>query len=199
MIAGSPALDFSRPPSNQRPVSGYVPAKSLDLVRNPSWNPSTDHLRPAYPDRIHVAIGGTIGQAGRAVGAGRADVTFYPGPPPQLPASLIRRYLATPEGRSRLLVHPRDGTLYMTMNLALPPFDDVHVRRAVNYAVDKAAVVRIEGGPATGEITGHVLMDSLEDNLLLKYDPFATPGGRGSLEWVTRSAGIWRGSGSTWP
>src|SRR5262245_41683118 len=68
MVEGSEDLDFSVPPGEQEPASGVVPARlnkaeevqepgSLVLVRNPSWDPESDRLRPAYPDRIEIAIG----------------------------------------------------------------------------------------------------------------------------------------------
>lgn len=36
---------------------------------------------------------------------------------------------------------------FLFLNTRLPPFDDLRVRRAVNYAVDRAAVARSQGGP----------------------------------------------------
>jgi peptide/nickel transport system substrate-binding protein len=68
------------------------------------------------------------------------------------------------------------------MNLAMPPFDDVHVRRAVNYAIDKAQLTGLVDGPVFGRIAGHLGLNSLTDNLLLEYDPFATPGHRGDID-----------------
>ena len=35
-----------------------MPGRSIVLVRNPGWDAATDELRPAYPDRIEVSIGG---------------------------------------------------------------------------------------------------------------------------------------------
>jgi ABC-type transport system substrate-binding protein len=77
---------------------------------------------------------------------------------------------------------------FMSMNLAIPPLDDVHVRKAVSLVVDKQALRRLivsSGseliGPLSGDYAGHIVVDSLEDNLLLAYDPYATPGHRGSL------------------
>ena len=58
MFEGSENLDFSVPAKDQEPVSGYVPGRSIVLVRNPSYDPATDGLRPAYPDRIEATIGG---------------------------------------------------------------------------------------------------------------------------------------------
>ena len=36
-------------------VQSYVPAKSIDFVRNPVWNASNDPVRKAYVDKINVS------------------------------------------------------------------------------------------------------------------------------------------------
>ena len=57
MVEGSDLLDFSVPPAEQEPLTGFVPADiaedgslvssgSLTLVRNPSWDSSSDGLHP---------------------------------------------------------------------------------------------------------------------------------------------------------
>ena len=43
-------------------------------------------------------------------------------------------------------VEPTISTYYFWMNTTEPPFDDVKVRQAVNYAVDPAALERIYAG-----------------------------------------------------
>ena len=67
------------------------------------------------------------------------------------------------------------------MNLTQPPFDDVHVRKAMNWIIDKAALRQIWGGPLLGKIAGHIVPDSIFDNQLAEYNPYATPGDHGSL------------------
>ncbi len=80
MIEGSQNLDFSRPPKEQEPVSGYVPGISMVFVRNPSWSPSTDRLRPAYPNRIEFTLD-TDGEAHDReeadLDAGRIDIAYF--------------------------------------------------------------------------------------------------------------------------
>ena len=61
------------------------------------------------------------------------------------------------------------------MNLGVPPFDDVHVRKAVNWAWNKAGGRQIAGGPLVGMNAGHVFPDGLLNNLLKDYNPYATP------------------------
>ena len=185
MIQGSPDLDPSAPPAEQRPVSGYVPKRSITLVRNPSWHRSTDGLRPAYADRIEIKIGGTPESVAKKVDSGALDVMVFMAPAPQLPPQVFRKYTSTPRLRSRLLIGTRDFLRYVEMNLAVPPFDDIHVRKAVNYAIDKDALVRIFGGASAGRVTGHLVLDSLEDDLLQSYDPYG-PDHSGNLAAAQR-------------
>jgi peptide/nickel transport system substrate-binding protein len=173
MIAGSERLDFRKPPGRQLPVAGFRPRKSLLLVRNPSWRTATDPLRPAYSDRISIRLGGTAEQAVAAVRQGRADIVLDPGPPPHVPSADIARYRAKPS-LGRVEIHFRDFIRYLSLNLAVPPFDDLHVRRAMNYVIDKGEAIRRQGGPIVGQPAGHIAMDSLFDNALVGYDPYRT-------------------------
>ncbi len=174
MIAGSASLDLGKPPRGQRAVSGFRPGRSLVLVRNPSWRRAGDPLRPAYPDRIEIRIGGTPEQATAALRENKADLVLDSGPPPQVSPADVARY-RTNAKLGRVEIHFRDFTRYLSMNLAVPPFDDLHVRKAMNYAVDKAAAIRGQGGPIVGQPADHIALDSLLQNDLVSYWPFRAP------------------------
>jgi ABC-type transport system substrate-binding protein len=149
---------------------------AFTLVRNPSWEKSRDGLRAAYADRIELTVAADPESAYADVDAGRLDLVLdWPAP-----ADLADRYRADPELRRRLLVVPGDQVWYAAMNVAQPPFDDVHVRRAANLAVDKASIVDALG-PGGGRLATHAAPDSLEGNLLLDYDPYPTQGLHGDL------------------
>jgi ABC-type transport system substrate-binding protein len=60
------------------------------------------------------------------------------------------------------------------MNLATPPFDDIHIRRAVAFSLDRPAIEQAFGGEFSGLVTGHLALDSMEDNALINYDPYRT-------------------------
>ena len=198
MFAGSQRLDFSFPASRQKPVSGYrwrrtakgvVHAKSLTLVRNPSWDPRSDSLRKAYVDRMEFTFGGTPAGDAAAVDKGALDLVFDA----SAPVDQVRRYLADPSLKKRAFLFPSEWFFFMPMNVAQPPFDDVHVRRAVNWALDKAGLVRLAnskrfyfGGPLYGTVATHIGADSVEDNLLQNYDPYATPAHAGDLRAARR-------------
>jgi peptide/nickel transport system substrate-binding protein len=190
MVEGSEELDFSVPPERRIPLSGFVPRESLTLVRNPSWDPRSDRLRPAYPDRIEIGIGMSLEEAAESVRDGRSDVLMNISPPPQVPIEIIDEYRADPGLDERLSFHPRDNIRYMSMNLALPPLDDVHVRKAINLVVDKAALLRIGGGRGIAEPATHALPDATQANLLLDYNPYASPGGSGDVEAARREMAL---------
>jgi peptide/nickel transport system substrate-binding protein len=182
MIEGSEKVDFSLPPTQQVPAAGFRPGQSLNLVRNPSWDPRTDHLRPAYVDRIEFTQACSAVSLAAAVESGRIDLAFVSGPSPQLPLDIINRFEASSMLRRQLFVDSRDFLRGIIMNLAVPPFDDVHVRKAVNRALNKEAIRRLAGGPPAGEIAGHLVPNSLENNLLADYDPYATGEHGGNLD-----------------
>jgi len=184
MFEGSEALDFSLPVDQQEPVSGYRPNESMVLVRNPAWEGSTDELRPAYVDRIEIVFAAPDQRESVAdeVDAGTLDIAMQITSPPTGSIDQFEAYQADPELRERLFVNERNFLRSIYMNLAMPPFDDVHVRRAVNLVVDKAALIELNGGSWVGRVATHVVLDSLTDGLLTDYDPFETPGHRGDLD-----------------
>jgi peptide/nickel transport system substrate-binding protein len=186
MIEGSALLDFSAPPREQQPAAGFVrpvltgngaveTPGSLVLVRNPSWDPATDRLRVASPDRIELTLGGLDdAESGRLVDAAEMDLAFGG----SSPFEQVAEYRDDPALQDRLYQHPSDFSFGVTMNLAVPPFDDVHVRRAIAYAIDKAALVEAVARPPhlplghTAEVATHVAPDSLEGGLLRAFDPY---------------------------
>jgi peptide/nickel transport system substrate-binding protein len=186
MIEGSQDLDFSKPPDQQAGASGYVYAISLDLVRNPSWNSATDPLRPAYPDRIELALENESDESHSSqaadLPADRVDIGYFSEGANGGDDPLLKMYQADPSLRSRLFIYPADFLNWMAMNMAIPPFDDIHVRKAVNLIIDKRAVQALNGGHIEADPAGHLAFDSLEDNLLLNYNPYGTPDEKGDLE-----------------
>jgi peptide/nickel transport system substrate-binding protein len=186
MIEGSEALDPSAPPREQEPAAGWIPAElgedgavvkpgSLVLVRNPSWDPRTDRLRPAYADRIEITLGGSDDEIAEQVDAGSTDLVYLAGSP----FEQVARYEEDPELAHRVYRNVDNVVFALTMNLAMPPFDDVHVRRAVSRAIDEAALVSLLAEPPHGPfgsnsavVTTHLVSDGLVGGLLRDFDPY---------------------------
>jgi peptide/nickel transport system substrate-binding protein len=178
MFEGSETVDFSAPPKDQTEAPGYVPGRQIVLVRNPSYDPATDGLRDAFPDRIEVRIGGDNDDLYNQVAQGALDFVVDGAVPPEK----IREYQTNPDLQDRINVFPSDAIRYISFNIAEPPFDDINVRKAVNWAFDKQGWRQLRGGPTTGELAGHTFVNSLQNNLLADYDPYASPNGSGDIE-----------------
>jgi len=178
MFEGSESMDFSIDPKDQSEAPGYTPGREIILVRNPSWSADTDDLRLAYPDRIEVRIGGDNDDLYNQVAAGTLDFVVDGIVPPDK----IRDYQTNPDLQNKINAHPSDAVRYVSFNLAVPPFDDVHVRKAFNWVFDKQGFRQLRGGPTVGAIAGHIFVDTLENNILQTYDPYATANASGDLQ-----------------
>jgi peptide/nickel transport system substrate-binding protein len=175
-------------------IRRYVRSKFLSLVRNPSWDPASDDLRPAYPDRIELPIGGTPEEVAQRVDRGELDLVFDA----NAPVEQVERYQADAGLRERVVTFPCDWVFAIPMNLAVPPFDDVNVRRAVSLAIDKAGLRELLNahpfwwGYPWGGPTGHMSVDALTDNLLVDYDPYRGAGDRGDPSRARRAMAVSR-------
>jgi hypothetical protein len=136
MWQGSENMDFSKPADQQTPAAGYVPGRSIVLVRNPSWDQSTDDLRSAYPDQIQTTIGGDNNDLYNKLQAGAIDYVVDGIVPPQL----LKQYETNPDIQDQLHINSSDGVRYLSMDLGVPPFDDIHIRKAMNWVLDKAGM-----------------------------------------------------------
>jgi peptide/nickel transport system substrate-binding protein len=145
--ADTPRKDLSAsPPPGTGPyeIVASKPGRGWEYRRNPQWADGNAALLPQIPsggyDAIHVEVIANPETAVNDVMRGKIDWMEEP-PPPDRYAELQERYEGT-----QLLVSPQIDVYYFWMNVNEPPFDDVRVRRAVNYAVDPAALERIYAG-----------------------------------------------------
>src|SRR5262249_27725727 len=54
-------------------------------------------------------------------------------------------------------------------------------RKARNWVIVKHALIQAWGGPTVGKAANHIVPDTLFDNQLAEYDPYATPGDQGDV------------------
>ena len=132
-------------------ISRFRPGRELTLVRNPRFREWSKAAQPdGYPDRITWRLGVSKSDQVRAVERGDADVA-YEGVPPELEREVETQYA------SQVHVNPLRSVTYLFLNTRVRPFDDVRVRRAVNYAVDRAAAVRTSARGAGAQPTCQIL------------------------------------------
>lgn len=194
MFEGSETLDPTLPPEEQPTVPGYDPGRSWSLVRNPSWDAETDDLRKAYVDAVQMEINESTDVNFNKFQDGAIDLVYDGVPPKQVLAQYPpdpnvptgEQVIEGPDGT--LYVSPTDGLRYFSFNLAQPPFDDIHVRKAMSLVMDKDALRRTRGGPLFGNLAGHIIPNSLlvgadiDGTPITEYDPYATEGGTGDVE-----------------
>jgi peptide/nickel transport system substrate-binding protein len=145
--ADTPHKDLSGdPPPGTGPyeIVASKPGRSWEYRRNPEWAKTNGPLMPRIPDGHYGAIDAQVisnsETAVNEVVRGKIDWMEEP-PPPDRYEELSKRFEGT-----QLLVTPQIDIYYFWMNVRKPPFDNLQVRRAVNYAVDPAALERIYGG-----------------------------------------------------
>jgi peptide/nickel transport system substrate-binding protein len=139
--SGMPNRDMgTRPVPSTGPyrIESYVPKRALTLVRNPYFRVRAPAARPdGFPDEIVFRLGGPMNAGIRAVERGRMDVAGVSLEHTE-GIQLLEDFTARHASQSHL--HPEQATVIAFLNTTHPPFDDVRVRRAVNFAVDRAAV-----------------------------------------------------------
>jgi peptide/nickel transport system substrate-binding protein len=141
---GTPAKDQSThpiPSTGPYMIQSYQPNKQFILVRNPNFQP-TDNVPATNPDKMTFKIVEDDSAALQQVINGQADYDFHPIPVDRL-ADVQQKY------GDQLKIYTPANTYYFFMNTRTPPFDNLKVRQAVNYAIDRNALVRLFGGLAT--------------------------------------------------
>jgi YVTN family beta-propeller protein len=145
----------------RRPIAGTGPYRIVDydaergghLVRNPEFEVWSQDARPdGFPDEITIEISDDPEAQVAAVERGEADYVTVSGAfgGPLSPADVGE--LAVRQA-DRLHSAPLPETDYVFLNTNLPPFDDARVRRAINFAVDRRAVVELAGGNSLAQPT----------------------------------------------
>lgn len=177
MFEGSDKVDASSCAA-MKPASGYDGQTNMTLVRNPNYKASTDSraARENNPDSFVFTVNSNADDIYNKIASGDLeDAVASPTP------KVLRQYQTDPSLKPRLKVNSGDRTWYLTMNLTQAPFDDLHIRKAMNWIIDKNGLRKGWGGPTAGTIANHIVPDPLLGNVLKSYKPYGTPGDAGSV------------------
>ena len=135
----------------------YQPGRVARLARNPYWNAATLRSRAANVDEIEYR-GRIPDEAAAAVSRGEADVATFAAADqlgPDLVRDLMHRYGVN---RGRFFVRPRLNRVSVVFNVRRPLFrNNPKLRRAVNFALDRAQLVAAHG-PLEGRPTDQLLL-----------------------------------------
>ncbi|HEX6780656.1 MAG TPA: ABC transporter substrate-binding protein [Solirubrobacterales bacterium] len=144
---GTPLEDqtASPPPATgQYMITSVAPGRGWEYRRNPYWasdnGPAMPQLPDGHVDRISFEV--RTNQITQLEEVERGKVDWMKNPPPVDRYPEVKRRFEGTQFREE----PTISTYYFWMNTQEPPFDDVRVRRAVNYAIDPEALERIYAG-----------------------------------------------------
>jgi peptide/nickel transport system substrate-binding protein len=154
----------------------YQEGRSATLVRNPEWDPKTDPIRKALPDKVTIQFkvnpttvdnhllndNITLDAAGTGV-----------------QAKTQPKVLGNPRYKSHTDNPYAGATSYMAMSLKVKPFDNIECRKAVQYAVNKASIQQVIGGKVKGDVASTLLPPSV--NGYKKFDLYPSEGNKGDI------------------
>lgn len=147
----TPIEDLSgNPPPGTGPymITNSQPGKGWEYKRNPYWAKDNGKAMPEYPEGVVDDAKMTVIRNDQTqiddIEQGTFDWMQNP-PPASRYAEVKEKFEGT-----QFRVEPTISTYYFWMNMEEPPFDDLKVRQAVNYAVDSAALERIYAGQIAG-------------------------------------------------
>jgi peptide/nickel transport system substrate-binding protein len=139
-------------------VTARTPGSSLTLERNPEWDQTTDDVRTAKPDAWQFTVGldqATIDERMLAGQGDDKDAIAY-----TITAASVSR-IQTPQIKARTVSGDQACTTYLGLNTTKPHLDDVRVRQAIAYAVDKKSLADVAGGPSIAAPASTMLTPSV--------------------------------------
>jgi peptide/nickel transport system substrate-binding protein len=146
--ASTPAKDQSphpAPSTGPYMITSYKANKLITVARNPQWQSNKakgiSDVPNGNPDKMTFDVIGDPGVALTRTLKGQDDYDFQQPPPDRL-GTLQSKY------SNQVKVYTPANTYYFFMNDRVKPFNDVRVRQAVNYAINRQALVRVYGGLA---------------------------------------------------
>jgi peptide/nickel transport system substrate-binding protein len=152
--ADTPATDAGTTPvpgTGAYMISAYDPNTGMTMTRNPHFNVWSEEAQPdGYPDVIQYDFGLTDEAEVNAVMNGEAD-WMYDQPPTDRLAEIGSTYA------DQVNITPLTAWWYAPMNTNIPPFDNIKARQAVNFAIDRNALVNLFGGPVLASPVCQVL------------------------------------------
>ena len=165
--ASTPQKDTENPPpaaSGPYYFASYSPSKQIVMKRNPYWKKGEISSVPdGNPDKIVATLTDDQAQSAQLVASGQQDWDGN-----LLPTDRLSYYKQHYPKQINFFVTP--STYYFFMNQRLAPFNNLKAREAVNYAINRKALVNIRGG--LGVVTYNFLPPSYPQYKKITPDPY---------------------------
>lgn len=145
---GTPAKDLSQsgfvPGTGPYMFSSFDPSSHIKLERNPNYTQWSKDTPKGNVDAINVQLKVSDENAVAMLMQGKADLAMS-----AIPRSKWPFLKSSDEWKPYLHIHEKASTSYIWMNNTAPPFDNVKIRQAVNWAIDRRAMVKLTAGAGT--------------------------------------------------
>ena len=189
--AGTPNKDMGTTPiagTGAYMIKSYDPNKEMVLTRNPHFKQWDAAAQPwGYPGKMVYRFGLTANAQVTGVENGQYDWMFDSIPLDRL-NEIATRY------PKQLHVSPLLAYWYAEMNVNMKPFSNLDARLAVNYAINRADLVKLYGGPALAEASCQVLPPGMAG-----YEPYCpftkNPGTKWSAPDMAKAQALMKKSG----
>jgi peptide/nickel transport system substrate-binding protein len=153
-------------------VASYEQGVALKLVRNPSWSAATDAVRTAGPDTVTFKMSQdeTVAAQALIADSGDAQTSFGAN---FVPAAQLAQAQGNPSAKGRLVTSGAGALSYLAMNTQRGPLEDLKVRQALEYAVDRQAYLVASGGAISGDTATTLITPGIPGRA--EYDLYPAP------------------------
>jgi peptide/nickel transport system substrate-binding protein len=144
---------YTKHPMSDGPfkVQSYSPGKSIVFVRNPEWSQATDTIHHPLVDEVDLTIDTSPEDLDAKLKSGQLDANAAGGAG-GLTAAFKSQVLTQPSLKANADDPAAASTQYIPVFQTV--ITNVHCRRAIFYATNKASILNVYGGPTSGEIAG---------------------------------------------
>ena len=147
-------------------ISDYTPTKSVTFTKNKYWSQATDKIRKPLVDEIDLTINSNSDDIDNQLRTGAADARMEQAVNPTFQSQILTQ----PKLKANADNPAGPTTRYIAIPTSVKPFDNIHCRKAVFYAWNKASQLATAGGAAAGKIA-----HSATPPGILGYDPSYNP------------------------
>jgi len=155
--------DYGAAPLSSGPyrMASIDPVTGIVLTRNPAWDPDSDEVRTARPDRVEVRTGLASFERDQRILGGSADLDLGGGVAPES----LDRVLGDPQIVRRTDQIATGALQLLAMPATVAPFDKPACRLAVAAALDVSAIQEALGGTAVAQPTGGLWPSTVDGSL----------------------------------
>jgi peptide/nickel transport system substrate-binding protein len=151
--------------------------KNFVLVRNPNWSAAADPNRKALPDEIDVALNVNANDIDQRLLAGDLDVAVTG---VGVGSAAQGQILGNPQQKQYADAASSTRLWFTSINGNVKPFDNIHCRRAIEYASDRTGYQTAFGGPiAGGDIATNLLPPVIPGQV--KFDTYPVSSNTGDV------------------